>query len=178
MLRMVEINTGSCFLCTRYGLIPSNCWGLLGEASSINVAIILQQSDFRENGGYQSALFKSKTGGIIKKISDEYLEDVAILNSVKCIHPTNRKKGPPNITIDNCRHILQKQIEKISPKGIIISGAVAAKSLFDNDHDLIIRGESTLWNKIPSLFIGHLARSATNDEVRNSKMFITWLREI
>jgi hypothetical protein len=173
---VIEIPTIFCSKCAEYGLVPASCWGVMGE-EKIRLAILLQQSDYRENGGYLPALLKSKTGGLIFKVCNQQLEDIAILNSVKCIHSIDRKKTPSEQIINNCRENTIRQILTISPEGIIISGSVALRSLLGKTDTNTSRGQRLDWNGFPTLHIGHFGRAATRNEIDHASTFIRRLRE-
>ena len=54
-------------------------------------------------------------------------EDIFITSVIKCRPPNNR--APKNDEIKACRHYLEKQIELINPKTIILLGEVALNAL-------------------------------------------------
>ena len=118
-------------------------------------------------------MLASKTGGLIFRSCEGFLEDVAILNGVKCIHPEDRKRTPSKTIVDNCRKNTFNQIDNISPARIIISGAVALRSLLGESESRFSRGQIFDWNGISALHIGHFGRSATKDELKLTKAFIT-----
>ena len=66
-------------------------------------------------------------GGIERK-------DVYITNVVKCRPPENRTPRPDEIAA--CHPYLQKQLEAISPKGIILLGKTSAEAILGRKVDL------------------------------------------
>lgn len=67
---------------------------------------------------------------IIKAI-DLTREDVYIANIVKCRPPGNRDPRPDEVSA--CRGFLERQIDLIQPRVIVLLGRVAAQTLLGND---------------------------------------------
>ncbi len=82
--------------------------------------------------------FIGRAGQLLRKYLFETgykQEDFYIANTVKCRPPKNRKPTPDEKNA--CRYFLQKQIEYVNPKVIVLVGATALES-FINDKKLTI----------------------------------------
>jgi len=76
--------------------------------------------------------FVGEAGQMLDKMLEHVLglrrSDVYILNVVKCRPPRNRNPLPPEV--DSCMPFLERQLQVIRPKVILVLGSVALKSLF------------------------------------------------
>jgi len=82
--------------------------------------------------------FIGRAGQLLRKFLFEtgYCQkDFYIANTVKCRPPKNRK--PEKTEKEACKHFLDKQIELVNPKIIVLVGATALES-FVNDKKLTI----------------------------------------
>ncbi len=87
--------------------------------------------------------FVGKAGQLLDKILaaiDLNRDDVFITNVVKCRPPENRDPQPQEI--DTCSFLLQRQVEIVKPKYILILGRVAAQAVLKTEKSLSdLRGE-------------------------------------
>ncbi len=84
--------------------------------------------------------------------------DVYITNTIKCRPPENR--NPNSDEISSCSHFLDKEIELISPKVIILLGRVAAETILNTTKSMSeLRGKIHYYKdtKIPTLVFYHPA---------------------
>jgi len=84
--------------------------------------------------------------------------DVYITNTIKCRPPENR--NPNSNEISSCSHFLDKEIELISPKVIILLGKVAAETILNTSKSMTeLRGKVHYYKdtKIPTLVFYHPA---------------------
>ncbi len=140
-LKEIEIlckNCTKCSLCkTRNNVVfsdgtPNNKLMLIGEAPGYNEDI-------------EGKAFVGRSGKLLDKIFESVglsrEEDVYICNTVKCRPPENR-----NPTVEEeilCKEYLQKQIDILKPKIILLCGSVAMKNMLGGKADGItkIRGK-------------------------------------
>lgn len=81
-------------------------------------------------------------------------EDVYIVNVLKCQPPNNR--NPTDEEISNCLPYLEKQIELINPKHLLVLGSVASKTLF-GEFVNSLRGKWLDYKGIPAICSYHPA---------------------
>lgn len=77
--------------------------------------------------------FVGRAGQLLRKFLSETgykEEDFYIANTVKCRPPKNRK--PEKAEKAACRHFLDKQIETVNPKIIVLVGSTALESFVDD----------------------------------------------
>ncbi len=98
--------------------VPNNKIMLIGEAPGFNEDM-------------QGIPFVGRAGKLLDKILESVgftrKENIYICNTVKCRPPENR--NPEQKEKDACREYLDKQIEILKPKIILICGAVALNSM-------------------------------------------------
>lgn len=83
-------------------------------------------------------------------------EQVFIANVLKCRPPNNRDPRPAEIT--ECLGYLQRQIELIQPKIILVVGRVAAQALLQADQPLgALRGKAHEYAGVPMVVTYHPA---------------------
>lgn len=83
-------------------------------------------------------------------------KDVYILNILKCRPPRNRDPLPEER--EACFPFLERQISCISPKMILILGAIAHRALFQTSDGIsLVRGKWSLWHDIPTMSTFHPA---------------------
>lgn len=95
--------------------------------------------------------FCGRSGKLLTKIINNISlnrEDVFILNILKC-HPPNNRDPFPN-EVKACIGFLEKQIEIIKPKVIVLLGAVALKSLFNNNSLSIVKNRG-IWREYKNI---------------------------
>lgn len=82
--------------------------------------------------------------------------EVYICNVVKCRPPQNRNPEPDEVAA--CMPFLERQIEAVAPKMILVLGAVAFRSLFAGQGGILAnRGKWRTWRNIPALPTFHPA---------------------
>lgn len=83
-------------------------------------------------------------------------EMVYILNVIKCRPPGNR--NPDEHEVEACLPFLQRQLDAIRPRVILLMGAVALRALFHTEHGITRhRGTWMEWNGIPVMPTFHPA---------------------
>ncbi len=88
-------------------------------------------------------------------------EDVYIVNTVKCRPPNNRE--PTEEESNNCRGFLDRQIELVKPKALLLLGSVASKALLGG-YVSSLRGQWHEYKGIPTLCTYHPAYLLRNPE--------------
>ena len=81
--------------------------------------------------------FVGQAGGLLNELLKAIgwrREEVYITNVVKCRPPGNRDPSPDEAA--RCEPFLQRQIELVSPKLILVVGRVAAQALLDTEASL------------------------------------------
>ncbi len=82
--------------------------------------------------------FIGRAGQLLRKFLFEVdikQDDIYIANTIKCRPPKNRK--PTQVEKNACKHFLDKQIELVNPKIIVLVGSTALES-FISDKKLTI----------------------------------------
>lgn len=120
-----------------------------------------------EGPGYdedqQGRPFVGKAGSLLTKmiIAMQFSrEQVYIANIVKCRPPKNRNPLPEEA--DTCLPYLQRQIELIQPKVIVVLGAVPLKYLLNKSGIMRLRGKWDSYNNIkvmPTFHPAYLLRN-------------------
>ena len=95
----------------------------------------------------QGIPFVGPAGQLLDRIIqaiDRRREDVYVANVVKCRPPQNRDPAPDEVAA--CRGYLERQIELVAPRVIVLLGRVAAQALLETDEPLArLRGR---WLKV------------------------------
>ncbi|MES1242214.1 MAG: uracil-DNA glycosylase [Acidobacteriota bacterium] len=92
-------------------------------------------------------------------------EDVYIANVVKCRPPGNRDPQPDEVAA--CRGYLEKQIELVKPRLIVILGRVAAQTLLGNESPIgQMRGQWYQVRGIPTMITYHPAALLRNQALK------------
>lgn len=91
--------------------------------------------------------FVGRSGQLLDKILAAIgfsRDDVFICNIVKCRPPGNR--NPQKDEIQSCLPWLEKQLEALEPKVLLLLGRVAANTLFENNESMgSMRGKILTW---------------------------------
>ena len=140
-LDKLKIKYSKCTICelnkTRHNAVFAD-----GNPETASVILIGEAPG--ENEDLQGIPFIGRAG----KLLDEFLSnaglsranDLYIINTVKCRPPKNRVPTPSEKLA--CRPLLLKQIEIINPKIILLCGATALKSFYNEKSTISkIRGE-------------------------------------
>ena len=89
--------------------------------------------------------------------------NVYIANTVKCRPPGNR--NPESSEMSACRPYLERQIELVGPKLIVILGRIAAQSVLDSDASIAsLRGKRHACRNVPAIVTYHPAYLLRNPE--------------
>ena len=92
-------------------------------------------------------------------------EDVYIANVVKCRPPGNRDPQPDEVAA--CRGYLEKQIELVKPRLLVILGRVAAQTLLGNESPIgQMRGHWYQIRGIPTMITYHPAALLRNQALK------------
>lgn len=138
MDRMVEIlnQIDDVLHCPRCDLSLSRTNVVVGSGP-IDARIVLIGEAPGKNEDEQGQPFVGSAGKILNKLLEEggiRREDVYITNIVKCRPPDNRV--PRDYEVEACHPYLKKQLEVISPKGIVLLGKTAAETMLGRKVDM------------------------------------------
>jgi len=132
--------------CTRCDLSASRKSVVFGSGSAqANLMFIGEAPGAEEDR--QGLPFVGRAGELLTRIIGAInlsRDEVYIANIIKCRPPGNRDPRPDEVTA--CRGYLERQIDLIAPKVIVLLGKVAAQTLLGNDLPLgRMRGQ---WYKV------------------------------
>ena len=93
----------------------------------------------------QGKPFVGKSGQLLSaalaSVGIERGKDAAIINVLKCRPPGNRDPMPEEVTV--CRHFLDRQLELLAPKLLVLMGRPAARTVLGVDQAISrLRGET------------------------------------
>jgi len=132
--------------CRRCRLSESRNAVVFGSGSSTANLMFIGEAPGAEEDR-QGLPFVGRAGELLTRIIqaiDLSREEVYIANIIKCRPPGNRDPLPEEVTA--CRGYLERQIDLIAPKIIVLLGKVAAQTLLGNDLTLgRMRGQ---WYKV------------------------------
>lgn len=116
---------------------------------------------------FQNELFVGKSGQYLEKwlraIHLDFNSDIYFTNVVKCYSSSN----PTKEMVKSCLPYLQRQIELVNPKTILVLGKIAANALFENELPLKeMRGKITFYKRIPTMVTYHPAAVLRNSSWR------------
>jgi uracil-DNA glycosylase len=116
----------------------------------------------------QGLPFVGPAGELLTKIiqaMDLRREDVYIANVVKCRPPGNRDPQPDEVA--TCRGYLERQIELVNPRLIVILGRVAAQTLLGVDSPIgQMRGQWYQVQGVPTMITYHPAALLRNQALK------------
>lgn len=110
----------------------------------------------------QGKPFVGKSGQLLsaalEAVGIERGKDAAIINVLKCRPPGNRDPRPEEVTA--CRHFLDRQLELLAPKLIVLMGRPAASAILGTDLSIArLRGEThyveVAGRRIPAIVTYH-----------------------
>jgi len=130
-LQELEKMVLNCHLCN---LSKSRTNVVFGEGNPKAKIIFIGEAPGREEDLHGKP-FVGRSGEILTKMIENVLnmkrEEVYIANIIKCRPPQNR--NPEIEEVEACKPYLLKQIQIIKPEIIVVLGAVAFKSLLNNE---------------------------------------------
>ncbi|MBR9676680.1 hypothetical protein GOV04_00885 [Candidatus Woesearchaeota archaeon] len=148
--------------CESYAGVNADKTGLLFVLNRPDKRIL--QPSLLENDSWINILMRSQTGKILFELLDHSnltLDDVILTNAFKCTLPGDRE--PKKHEYQNCVEVLEKQIEQIDPKKVILMGRLAYEALFKTNlngqrFDTELVGSSTTYDGILTLITHHPGR--------------------
>jgi uracil-DNA glycosylase len=167
-LARIREDMGDCRRCPLHSQRKTIVFGVGNPEADL--VIVGEAPGFHED--QQGEPFVGEAGQMLDKMLLHVLglhrEDVYILNVVKCRPPRNRNPLP--LEVDACSPFLERQLQVLRPKVILLLGSVALKSLF---HDSAgITRQRGVWmerNGVPTLPTFHPAYLLRNPaEKRNT----------
>ena len=133
--------------CEKCGLAPTRNHVVFGEGNPEAEILIIGEGPGAEEDK-TGRPFVGRSGKLLDKILDACgftrMEHVFIANIVKCSPPNNRPPLPEERAA--CIPYLDKQIEMIDPKMIILLGATALSMVDTKARITKVRGNWIVWN--------------------------------
>jgi len=122
--------------------------------------IVLECSDFRAlRTNYVEELFKSRTGGVLKSIVGDRLNQTVITNSAKCLFDGGKRK-PNSKEFSMCATNILEQIQVIKPEIVLCLGEKAAEAVTGRKFKEVL---GTVENNV---IVAHHPRVMTVEEKR------------
>lgn len=119
--------------CTRCRLAEGRRNVVFGTGNP-DAALMLIGEGPGEQEDLQGEPFVGPAGSLLNRILkaiDRERQEVYIANVVKCRPPRNRNPEPDEVAA--CRGYLERQIDLVAPKVIVLLGAVAARAMLDSN---------------------------------------------
>ncbi len=130
LINQLENLKTQCLSCQRCELARYRTNIVFSDGNPIAKIMLIGEAP-GENEDLQGKPFVGRSGQLLDKILESVglsrTTNVYICNTIKCRPPNNRNPLP--IEKENCRNYLDKQIELIKPKIILLCGAVAVNSI-------------------------------------------------
>lgn len=173
---MTEIKN-HCNQCHRCGLGENRTNAVIGRGNPQAKIMIIGEGP-GQNEDEQGLPFVGRSGQlldqIIASVGFDVDRDVFISNAVRCRPPENRT--PTQSEIDACYPYLLEQIRLINPPIILLTGAVAVKSILNEARGITkIRGQWFDWQGRLCMPIFHPAYLLRNSSREKGKpKWLTW----
>jgi len=154
--------------CTKCHLAESRTSFVFGGGNAEAPVMVIGEAPGRDEDE-QGLPFVGAAGklltGMLAAIRLDRNKDVFITNILKCRPPGNR--NPESAEIVTCIPMLQRQIEIIAPKAILLLGRIAAHALLDiSDSIAKMRQKVFDYQGIPAMVIYHPAALLRNPEYK------------
>lgn len=178
MFEELEEIRNKCFVCEKCELCRTRTNVVFSDGIPNNKLMLIGEAP----GYWEDQIgkpFVGKAGQLLDKIFEcvdlSREKDVYICNTIKCRPPENRNPFPQEKLA--CREYLDKQIEILKPKIIIICGSIALNSLLPNEKGITkVRGK---WfdgpygaKMIPIFHPSYLLRNDSKE--KGSPKWLTW----
>lgn len=139
--------TQHCNTCQRCGLATTRTHAVVSRGNPSAPIVIIGEGP-GQNEDEQGLPFVGRSGELLDKILASVKldteKDVYICNVVKCRPPGNRNPNPNEI--EACKPYLLEQIRLVDPQVILLTGAVAVKTLLNEKRGITkIRGQWFEW---------------------------------
>jgi DNA polymerase len=176
-LRRIREDLGDCRRC---GLCQGRRNIVFGVGSPQTDLVIVGEGPGHDED-LKGEPFVGPAGQMLDKMLENVLglarPEVYILNVVKCRPPQNRNPLPDEIAA--CRPFMERQIEALAPKVLLVLGTIALKSLLGTDAGIMKnRGVWQTWRSIPVMPTFHPAYLLRNpDDKRKTFGDLKLLRE-
>ena len=181
MFEELEAVRKECLGCTKCSLCKTRTNVVFSDGIPNNKLVLVGEAP-----GYWEDVkglpFVGRAGQLLDKIFEcvnlSRKKDVYIMNTIKCRPPDNRNPEPNEK--EACRYYLEKQLEILKPKIIIICGSVALNSLLPDARGITsVRGkwfekEFKGWKSkmIPVFHPSYLLRNDSRE--KGSPKWLTW----
>ncbi len=138
---------------------------------------VRQRSLLPCSSDYETALFGSITGRVIKELLNECglrFDDVYITNFIQCV----LNKEPVKAQYEACRTLFEKKVAGFKPKAIVLFGSEFYRYILPNSpkfneaiHPLSYKGIPTLVSYHPSM-LGTMAIREKDSQLEGIKKFL------
>lgn len=179
-LQTVRDEVSKCTRCP--GLLGSRIQTVFGEGN-FDADLMLVGEAPGATEAAQGVPFVGESGELLTNILSACgfrREDVFIANTLKCRPPNNRNPEPEELS--NCRGYLDRQIDIIKPKYLLLLGSVASKNLL-GEPVTFLRGRWHEYKGIPTVvtfhpsFILREGDSAKKEVGKDLRMLLKRMRE-
>lgn len=129
--------------CTKCGLHEGRTHLVIDRGNPKSQILVIGEAP-GENEDLQGKAFVGRAGQLLDKIMAsiglDTNQDMIIINMVKCRPPNNR--APVDTEVKTCRPYLERQIELVKPKVILLLGATALKHMIPEKRDFSMQEEA------------------------------------
>ncbi|WP_159785541.1 uracil-DNA glycosylase [Sodalinema gerasimenkoae] len=166
-----------CQSCQRCGLASTRTQAVVSRGNPQAPVVIIGEGPGQQEDE-QGLPFVGRSGelleNILASVNFDTEKDVYICNVVKCRPPGNRNPTPQEI--EACKPYLLEQIRLVDPKVILMTGAVAVKTLLQEKRGITkIRGQWFEWENRLCMPIFHPAYLLRNPSREKGKpKWLTW----
>lgn len=159
-----------CKACKKCALCSSRTNVVFGDGVPNNKILLIGEAPGHDED-VQGRPFVGRSGQLLDKILEcvgfSRKENIFIINTIKCRPPENRNPLPEEKAA--CREYLDKQIEILKPRIIILCGAVAVDSMLGAKHEGITKIHGKCFNgpfnsvMVPIFHPAFLLRNPSNE---------------
>ncbi|USR91930.1 uracil-DNA glycosylase [Phormidium yuhuli AB48] len=166
-----------CQNCQRCGLASTRTQAVVSRGNPQAPVMIIGEGPGQQEDE-QGLPFVGRSGelleNILTSVNFNTEKDVYICNVVKCRPPGNRNPNPQEI--EACKPYLLEQIRLVNPRVILMTGAVAVKTLLQEKRGITkIRGQWFEWENRLCMPIFHPAYLLRNSSREKGKpKWLTW----
>ncbi|WP_017661618.1 uracil-DNA glycosylase [Baaleninema simplex] len=158
-----------CNQCQRCGLAATRTHAVVSRGNPAADLVVIGEGP-GQHEDEKGLPFVGRSGELLEKIfasvnlSSE--DDIYICNVVKCRPPKNRNPNPDEI--EACKPYLLEQIRLVDPKIVLLTGAVAVKSVLNEKRGITkIRGQWFEWENrlcMPIFHPAYLLRNPSREK--------------
>ena len=146
--------------CTKCELHKTRNKTVFGDGNTSAKILFIGEAPGREEDK-EGKPFVGRAGRLLTEVLDSVglsRKNIYITNTVKCRPPSNR--NPSDEEVEYCADYLEKQIEEINPKIIVLLGRIAADRIIKNENSMSELRKKTFFlesKNIPTIVFYHPA---------------------